>query len=63
MGRTIFVIASGLLSVTLTLTGGTLAQETTDQGTLDKETATKLFPKAGYSPYAGRTYPTPPIFW
>ena len=63
MRRTLLVIASGLaLSVTLTLTGGTFAQETTDQGTLDKETATKLFPKAGYSPYAGRTYPTRPFF-
>ena len=63
MKHSIVITILGLaLSVTLTLTGGTFAQETTDQGTLDKETATTLFPKAGYSPYAGRTYPTRPFF-
>ena len=35
---------------------------TTDIGTLDKETAAKAFPKAPYSPYAGRNFPTRPYF-
>jgi len=34
-----------------------------DVGTLDKETAEKVFPaKPPYSPYAGRDYPTRPLF-
>ena len=36
---------------------------TTDIGTLDKETAAKVFPaRAPYSPYAGRNFPTRPYF-
>src|SRR5688572_32108156 len=36
---------------------------TTDIGTLDKETADKVFPaKPPYSPYAGRNFPTRPYF-
>src|SRR5690349_17186290 len=41
------------------------AQEhaTTDIGTLDVETAEKVFPaKAPYSPYVGRNFPTRPLF-
>jgi len=35
----------------------------TDVGTLDKETADKVFPgKRAYSPYAGRNFPTRPLF-
>jgi hypothetical protein len=34
----------------------------TDAGTLDKETGAKLFKKPGFSPYAGRNYPTR-VFW
>jgi hypothetical protein len=34
----------------------------TDVGTLDKATAEKSFPKAPYSPYAGRNLPTRPLF-
>jgi hypothetical protein len=33
-----------------------------DTGILDKESADKLFKKPGYSPYAGRHYPTR-VFW
>src|SRR6266852_9403691 len=33
----------------------------TDIGTLDKKSAAKAFKKP-YSPYAGRTYPTRPLF-
>src|ERR1700709_788241 len=37
--------------------------QTTDIGTLDKETADKAFPtKPPYSPYAGRNFPTRPYF-
>ncbi len=36
---------------------------TTDIGTLDADAAAKLFPsKAPYSPYAGRNFPTRPLF-
>jgi hypothetical protein len=39
------------------------AAQTTDVGTLDKQTADKAFPgKAPYSPYAGRNFPTRPFF-
>ena len=41
------------------------AQESTtgDAGTLDKETAAKVYPsKPGYSPYAGRNFPARPLF-
>src|SRR5258707_7396178 len=38
-------------------------QATTDIGTLDTETAAKVFPaKPSYSPYAGRNFPTRPFF-
>ena len=34
-----------------------------DTGTLDKQTADKVFPsKPPYSPYAGRSFPTMPLF-
>jgi len=40
------------------------AQEaaTTDIGTLDKSSAEKAFRQKAYSPYAGRTFPTRPLF-
>ena len=38
------------------------AQETTDPGTLDPGAVEALFPKPGYSPYAGNTFPTRPLF-
>jgi hypothetical protein len=37
-------------------------QTTTDIGTLDQETGERAFPRPGYSPYAGRNYPTR-VFW
>jgi hypothetical protein len=42
----------------------TFAQETTftDIGMLDKNSAAKVFPKPPYSPYAGRNFPTRPLF-
>jgi hypothetical protein len=33
-----------------------------DAGTLDKDTAARSFPKPAYSPYAGRNFPTRPLF-
>jgi Protein of unknown function (DUF3604) len=33
-----------------------------DAGTLDKETASRSFPKPAYSPYAGRSFPSRPLF-
>ena len=39
------------------------AEQVIDSGTLDKATAEKLFPaKPPYSPYAGRNFPTRPLF-
>jgi len=39
------------------------AGEQSDAGTADRATLQKVFPsKAGYSPYAGRTFPTMPLF-
>ena len=38
------------------------AQETTDEGTIAPQEALTLFPKPGYSPYAGNTFPTRPLF-
>ena len=50
------------LAATTALSGPALAQETTDRGTLNPATVQELFPKLGYSPYAGKTYPTRPFF-
>src|ERR1700682_534120 len=41
--------------------GGQQKSTPTDVGTLDKEHAEKAFKKP-YSPYAGRNYPTRPLF-
>src|SRR3954449_2462544 len=49
----------------LAFTMPALAQQPaqTDIGTFDKEQAAKLFPvKRPYSPYAGRSFPTRPLF-
>ena len=62
MTRTAFAI--GILSVGL-FAGSAIAQEATtgDAGTLDEAVAAKLFPaKPPYSPYAGRNFPTRPLF-
>jgi len=52
-------------ALALALFGPAWAQEAvnTDIGTLDKATAEKVFPaKRPYSPYAGRNFPTRPLF-
>ncbi|MGL1590478.1 DUF3604 domain-containing protein, partial [Vibrio parahaemolyticus] len=33
-----------------------------DTGTLDKQSAERVAQKPGYSPYAGRNFPTRPLF-
>jgi hypothetical protein len=47
------------LATALSLPAPALAQ---DAGTHDKSAVDKAFPGRGYSPYAGRTYPTRPYF-
>jgi hypothetical protein len=54
--------ALGLVLSVAEMPRGAHAQETTDPGTIDPATIGKLFPKAGYSPYAGRTFPSRPLF-
>src|SRR5512136_604725 len=61
------LVAKALLAVLASL-GFALAvvaeeRGVTDVGTLDKESAEKVFPaKQAYSPYAGRNFPTRPLF-
>lgn len=59
-------VSAGLLATgfTLAFAIAAAAQQppVTDAGTLDKETGAKLFKKPGYSPYAGRNYPTR-VYW
>ena len=38
------------------------AQVTTDAGTIDPAVTARFFAQPGYSPYAGRTYPTRPLW-
>lgn len=56
---------SALMIVFVLGVGTVNAQEHSigDGGTLDKESAARLFPaKSPYSPYAGRNFPTRPLF-
>jgi Protein of unknown function (DUF3604) len=62
-----FRLAAPLLGLALAAITAPAALATdatiTDVGTLDKETAAKVFPaKPPYSPYAGRNFPTRPFF-
>jgi hypothetical protein len=61
-----FVKASSLALLAACLTAASQAQESapaSDAGTLTQQDATKLFPvKRPYSPYAGRNFPTRPLF-
>jgi len=38
------------------------AQVTTDGGTIDPDRVERFFNQPGYSPYAGRSYPTAPLW-
>jgi Protein of unknown function (DUF3604) len=56
---------TGLLAFGLAQALTSIAAEesiTTDIGTLDQGTVANSFPKAPYSPYAGRNFPTRPLF-
>jgi hypothetical protein len=54
---------ASLLSVALSYPAWGQENTTTDVGTMDKETAEKVFPaKRPYSPWAGRNFPTRPFF-
>jgi hypothetical protein len=62
------VVAIGIASAVLGATFGVAAQQqgtppgATDVGTPDAAEIGKQFPKRPYSPYAGRNYPTRPLF-
>ncbi|MGR3616391.1 MAG: DUF3604 domain-containing protein [Paracoccaceae bacterium] len=51
-----------LASLAVLLPTTTLAQVTTDGGTIDPERVERFFNQPSYSPYAGRTYPTVPLW-
>ena len=53
--------ASVLLSTTLLATP-LLAQVNTDAGTITPEKIERFFNQPGYSPYAGRNFPTRPLW-
>jgi hypothetical protein len=54
------LVAAVAISFALPLSAQQAA--TTDIGTLDKESAEQAFAKRPYSPYAGRNFPTRPLF-
>ena len=61
--RNQYLLAAVLLCAGLTLPAFAQEHTGTDMGTLDKEAADKAFPsKPPYSPYAGRNFPTRPLF-
>jgi hypothetical protein len=55
------VVALGL-SLGVAIAAGAQPSATSDVGTLDKAAAERAFPKAPYSPYAGRSFPVRPFF-
>ena len=59
IGLTMLVAAFAVSSASL---GFAQQAGTTDIGTLDKESADQAFKQRPYSPYAGRTFPTRPLF-
>jgi hypothetical protein len=53
----------GVVAIACCLAQPAFAAEQSDTGTADPATLQKVFPsKPGYSPYAGRTFPTMPLF-
>ena len=60
--RVLMPLAGFALAATTALSFTALAQETTDKGTFDPRAVEALFPKRGYSPYVGNTFPTRPLF-
>src|SRR5438270_13719659 len=59
IGLTMLVAAFAVSSASL---GFAQQAGTTDIGTLDKESADQAFKQKPYSPYAGRAFPTRPLF-
>jgi len=56
-------LAAALLGVGLTLPALAQQHTVTDSGTVDKETADRVYPsQPPYSPYVGRNFPTRPLF-
>ena len=54
------VILAGALVVTLSLPAFAQGLDVTEK--MDKQSAERFLKKPGYSPYAGRSYPTRPLF-
>jgi len=56
-------LLAGLTGLSFVLSAHADDRVITDVGTLDKDSADKVFPaKRAYSPYAGRNFPTRPLF-
>jgi len=53
---------TAILAITLALPLSAQQAATSDVGTLDKESAEQAFKQRPYSPYAGRNFPTRPLF-
>src|SRR3977135_728501 len=51
-----------IFALALALPAGAQHDTTTDIGTLDRASAEKAFKQRPYSPYAGRNFPTRPLF-
>ncbi len=51
-----------LTSIAVFLPASAFAQVTTDGGTIDPAKVERFFNQPGYSPYAGRSYPTAPLW-
>ncbi len=51
-----------LMSMVVLLPAAAYAQVTTDGGTIDPAKVERFFNQPGYSPYAGRSYPTLPLW-
>ena len=57
------ILTAALLCAGLALPAYAQDHTVTDSGTVDKETADKVYPsKPPYSPYVGRNFPTRPLF-
>lgn len=63
MRRSTFPVVLAVASLFGGLSSTALSADQTDIGTVDKARLEKVFPsKPGYSPYAGRNFPTQPLF-
>lgn len=60
--NTMLTAASFVLAATMTLPAAATDNTAADIGTLDKQTAERTQHKVPYSPYAGRNFPTRPLF-